>query len=75
VLDESSILKAFDGKTREALTGWASQIPFRLCATATPSPNDYEELGGHSEFLGVLNRRQMLAEFFVNDGSAPRTGG
>jgi hypothetical protein len=68
VLDESSILKAFDGKTREALTGWASEIPFRLCATATPSPNDYEELGGHSEFLGVLNRRQMLAEFFVNDG-------
>jgi superfamily II DNA or RNA helicase len=68
VLDESSILKAFDGKTREALTGWASEIPYRLCATATPSPNDYEELGGHSEFLGVLNRRQMLAEFFVNDG-------
>jgi hypothetical protein len=68
VLDESSILKAFDGKTREALTAWASEIPYRLCATATPSPNDYEELGGHSEFLGMLNRRQMLAEFFVNDG-------
>lgn len=68
VLDESSILKAFDGKTREALTGWASEIPYRLCATATPSPNDYEELGGHSEFLGVLNRRQMLSMFFVNDG-------
>jgi superfamily II DNA or RNA helicase len=68
VLDESSILKSFDGKTREALTVWASTIPYRLCATATPSPNDYEELGGHSEFLGVLNRRQMLAEFFVNDG-------
>jgi superfamily II DNA or RNA helicase len=68
VLDESSILKAFDGKTRAGLTEWASEIPYRLCATATPSPNDYEELGGHSEFLGVLNRRQMLAEFFVNDG-------
>lgn len=68
VLDESSILKAFDGKTREGLTTWAADIPYRLCATATPSPNDYEELGGHSEFLGVLNRRQMLAEFFVNDG-------
>lgn len=68
VLDESSILKAFDGKTREALTQWAETIPYRLCATATPSPNDYEELGGHAEFLGVLNRRQMLAEFFVNDG-------
>lgn len=68
VLDESSILKSFDGKTRADLTEWAQRIPFRLCATATPSPNDYEELGGHSEFLGVLNRRQMLAEFFVNDG-------
>jgi len=68
VLDESSILKAFDGKTRESLTQWAQAIQHRLCATATPSPNDYEELGGHSEFLGVLNRRQMLAEFFVNDG-------
>ncbi len=68
VLDESSILKAFDGKTRTMLTEWAQAIPYRLCATATPSPNDHEELGGHSEFLGVLNRRQMLAEFFVNDG-------
>lgn len=68
VLDESSILKSFDGRTRELLTRWADRIPFRLCATATPSPNDYEELGGHAEFLGVLNRRQMLAEFFVNDG-------
>ena len=68
VLDESSILKAFDGKTRRQLTDWAQRIPFRLCCTATPSPNDYEELGGHSEFLGVLNRKVMLAEFFVNDG-------
>ena len=68
VLDESSILKAFDGKTRMALTEWAQGIHYRLCCTATPSPNDYEELGGHSEFLGLLNRRVMLAEFFVNDG-------
>ena len=68
VLDESSILKAFDGKTRTALTDWAQKIPLRLCCTATPSPNDYEELGGHSEFLGLLPRRVMLAEFFVNDG-------
>lgn len=68
VLDESSILKSFDGRTREMLTQWADRMPYRLCATATPSPNDYEELGGHAEFLGVLNRRQMLATFFVNDG-------
>lgn len=68
VLDESPILKAFDGKTRQELTEWGQTIPYRLCCTATPSPNDYEELGGHSEFLGLLNRRVMLAEFFVNDG-------
>jgi superfamily II DNA or RNA helicase len=68
VLDESSILKAFDGRTREALTLFAHRARYRLCCTATPSPNDYEELGGHSEFLDVMGRRQMLSEFFVNDG-------
>jgi len=68
VLDESSILKSFDGKTREALIQWGWRYPFRLCCTATPSPNDYMELGGHAAFLGVLSHKQMLAEFFVNDG-------
>jgi hypothetical protein len=46
ILDESSILKAFDGKTRAALIEWAQRFPYRLCCTATPSPNDYMELGG-----------------------------
>lgn len=68
VLDESSILKAFDGKTREALIQWGRRFPYRLCCTATPSPNDYQELGGHAAFLNVLSHKQMLAEFFVNDG-------
>lgn len=68
VLDESSILKAFDGKTRTALIRWAQRFPYRLCCTATPSPNDYQELGGHADFLGVLSHKQMLAEFYVNDG-------
>ena len=68
VLDESSILKAFDGKTRAALIEWAQRFPYRLCCTATPSPNDYTELGGHADFLGVLSHKQMLAEFYVNDG-------
>lgn len=68
VLDESSILKAFDGKTRAGLIAWGQHFPYRLCCTATPSPNDYMELGGHSDFLGVLSHKQMLAEFFVNDG-------
>lgn len=69
VLDESSILKAFDGKTRRALTEFGLQVPLRLCATATPAPNDYEELGQHAEFLGVLTAREMLALYFTQDGN------
>lgn len=68
VLDESSILKAFDGKTRTALIDTFAKTPFRLCCTATPSPNDYMELGNHSEFLGVMTRTEMLSMFFVHDG-------
>lgn len=67
VLDESSILKAFTGKTRQALTEAFSRTPYRLCCTATPSPNDYTELGQHAAFLGVCTPAQMLATFFVND--------
>lgn len=68
VLDESSILKGFDGRTRKALTDFASNIPYRLCCTATPAPNDYMELGNHAEFLGVMKLSEMLATFFVHDG-------
>lgn len=69
VCDESSILKAFDGKTRRNLTAFGLQVPMRLCATATPAPNDYEELGQHAEFLGVLTVREMLALYFTQDGN------
>lgn len=68
VLDESSILKGFDGKTRKSLTAFASSIPFRLACTATPAPNDYMELGNHAEFLDVMTTTDMLATFFVHDG-------
>jgi len=68
VLDESSILKAFDGKTRKRLTEYAQTIPFRLACTATPAPNDYMELGNHAEYLGVMKAVEMLATFFVHDG-------
>jgi len=68
VLDESSILKAFDGKTRNAIIGRFASTPFRLAATATPAPNDFTELGNHSEFLGIKTRTEMLAEYFVHDG-------
>ncbi len=68
VLDESSILKAFDGKTRTQIIEAFRQTPFRLACTATPSPNDMMELGNHAEFLGVMSRTEMLATFFVHDG-------
>jgi hypothetical protein len=67
VLDESSILKSVDSRTRDELTKWAAQIRYRLCCTATPAPNDHTELGNHAEFLGVLTRAQMLGTYFVHD--------
>lgn len=68
VLDESSILKAYDGATRNAIIQAFEQTPFRLACTATAAPNDYMELGNHSEFLGTMTRVEMLATFFVHDG-------
>lgn len=70
VLDESSILKSFDGSTRRALTEAFAQTPYRLCCTATPAPNDFTELGTHAAFLGVKSREEMLAEYFVHDGGS-----
>ena len=71
-LDESSILKSYAGHFRNRLIDSARQIPFRLAATATPAPNDFMELGNHSEFLGVMSYFSMLATFFTHDGSETR---
>ncbi len=68
VLDESSILKAHDGKTRNQIINAFSGTAFRLACTATPAPNDYMELGNHAEFLGVMTQEEMLAMFFIHDG-------
>ena len=68
VLDESSILKATDGKTRTALIEASQFVRFRLACTATPAPNDVMELGNHAEFLGVMRATEMLATYFVHDG-------
>jgi DNA modification methylase len=68
VLDESSILKSFDGKTRSALIDAFKSTRYKLAGTATPAPNDYMELGNHSEFLGVMTATEMLSMFFVHDG-------
>jgi DNA modification methylase len=66
-LDESSILKSITGATRNKLVADWTCVPYRLCCTATPAPNDQEELANHAEFLGIMTRREMLSTFFVHD--------
>jgi hypothetical protein len=73
VLDESSCIKHADTATLRLLIAAFSETPFRLCATATPAPNDWTELGTHAEFLGVCSRAEMLAEFFCHDGGETQT--
>lgn len=70
VLDESSILKNFAGKTRTELIEAFKDTPYKLCCTATPSPNDTTELCNHAEFLNVMTRNEMLAMYFVHDGGS-----
>ena len=69
VLDESSILKNFTSKTRTQIIEMFHDTPYKLSCTATPSPNDYMELGNQAEFLGVMSRTEMLATYFIHDGS------
>lgn len=69
ILDESSILKSFAGRTRNMLMDAFKDTPFKLAATATPSPNDHTELGNHAEFLGVMRQQEMLSKWFINDTS------
>ena len=67
VLDESSILKSYMGKTKQRIIEAFSGHRWRLCCTATPAPNDYLELGNHAEFLGVLSSHEMIARWFLPD--------
>lgn len=73
VLDESSCIKHHNSKTLQHLLDSFARTPYRLCATATPAPNDWTELGTHAEFLGIRSRTEMLAEFFVHDGGDTQT--
>lgn len=68
VLDESSILKSFTGKIRTQIIDYFQKTPYKLACTATPAPNDFMELGNHSEFLGIMTRTEMLSMYFVHDG-------
>lgn len=67
ILDESSILKNFDGKIKNAITSFIKKIPYRFLSTATPSPNDFIELGTSSEALGYMGYMDMLTKFFKNN--------
>lgn len=69
VLDESSILKAFEGKVRKMITDFAASIKYRLACTATPAPNDLIELTNHAEFLDVMSGKEIIALFFKQDGN------
>lgn len=68
ILDESSILKNFDGETKKMIIDLFSDTPYKLACTATPSPNDVMELCNHAEFLNVMSRNEMLAMYFIHDG-------
>lgn len=68
VLDEGSILKNFDGKTKQKLVSSFANTPYKISCSATPSPNDPMELGNQAEFLNVMSRNEMLAMYFVHDG-------
>lgn len=68
VLDESSIIKSFEGKVRTQIIDSFRETPYRLACTATPAPNDHMELGNHAEFMGVMSRTEMLSAYFVHDG-------
>ena len=67
VLDESSILKSFGGKTTTLLTEAFRGTPYKLAATATPAPNDHMEIGQHSDFLDVMPGPEMLSRWFIAD--------
>ena len=70
VLDESSILKNFQGKIRTFIIDSFRRTPYKLACTATPSPNDTTEICNHAEFLDVMSRSEMLAMYFVHDGGS-----
>ena len=66
ICDESSLFKSLAGKIRKKLVNLCRDIPYRLCCTATPAPNDLAEIGNHAEFLGICTHSEMLSMFFIH---------
>lgn len=75
VLDEASILKQSTGKTRTMLINHFKPVRHRLACTATPAPNDPEELTSQAEFLGHSTRQEILATYFTNNLGADKGSG
>ena len=75
VLDESAILAHIESKTRQLILAQFRDVPYRLSCTATPCPNDIDELAGQAEFLGVMTRNEMLSTWFVHDDEGWRLRG
>lgn len=73
VLDESSILKNYAGKTKNEIIEMFAHCKYKLACTATPAPNDFMELGNHSEFIDVMKRKEMLSMFFIHDSGETAT--
>jgi hypothetical protein len=69
ILDESSILKSYTGKTTRWLIETFARTPYRLACTATPAPNDHTEIGTHAAFLGAMRRDEMLSRWFIHDSA------
>lgn len=69
ILDESSILKGQNSKTKGMLCSRFAQTPYKLACTATPAPNDYTEIGNHAEFLGIMSTQEMLTRWFIHDSA------
>ena len=74
ILDESSILKNFDGKIKNSITSFIKKVNYRYLSTATPSPNDFTELGTSSEALGHMGYTDMLGRFFKNNSNSVDLG-
>jgi len=68
VLDESSILKNFEGSIKKQIVDNFQNTQYKLACTATPSPNDPMEIGNHAEFLNIMSRNEILAMYFIHDG-------
>lgn len=75
LLDESSILKGFFSRTKQLIIDSFYKTPYRLAFTATPSPNDFKELGNHAEFLGIMSYTEMLATFLFMMEAIHHSGG